>query len=68
MKKIVASKQFGKDYKKCMARHLPIALLDDLLTMLSNNTIIPTNYRLHKLEGVYKNCWECHLLPDWLVI
>ena len=25
-------------------------------------------YRLHKLKGDYKDCWECHIEPDWLLI
>lgn len=29
---------------------------------------IPQKKRPHKLIGDYVNCWECHALPDLLII
>lgn len=29
---------------------------------------LPPIYLPHKLKGKYKGCWECHILPDWLLI
>ena len=29
---------------------------------------IPPTMRPHKLSGNYKGCWECHILPDLLLI
>ena len=68
MYQVIASNQFGKDYKKCTKRNLPIELLDEIVLTISENKRLPANYRLHKLAGQYRNCWECHILPDWLLI
>ena len=27
-----------------------------------------SEYRPHKLSGQYAGKWECHILPDWLLI
>jgi mRNA interferase YafQ len=29
---------------------------------------IPKTMRPHRLKGVYKNNWECHIKPDLLII
>ena len=29
---------------------------------------IPLKMKPHKLRGVYKNDWECHIKPDLLII
>ena len=68
MFEVVASKRFGRDYKKCMKKHLPIELLDNLIITLAENKPLPAKYKAHKLEGEFFNCWECHLQPDWLLI
>ncbi len=68
MYSILASKQFGKDYKKCIKKHLSIELLDNVVLSISENIPLAKKFKVHKLEGEYKNCWECHLQPDWLLI
>jgi len=29
---------------------------------------MPENFHPHKLSGNYKDSWECHIKPDWLLI
>jgi len=29
---------------------------------------LPASCRPHKLSGNYKDYWECHIAPDWLLI
>ena len=36
--------------------------------LLEINGTLPTKYKPHKLKGNYKDCWECHIQPDWLLI
>ena len=48
----------GKDKKKFLE------VINKLLDMQQLNK----KYRLHKLKGDYKDCWECHIKPDWLLI
>ncbi|MCD6011243.1 MAG: type toxin-antitoxin system mRNA interferase toxin, RelE/StbE family [Flavipsychrobacter sp.] len=68
MYQVIASNQFGKDYRKCLKRNLDIALLDEVIIAISDNKTLPPKFKLHKLAGAYKNCWECHIRPDWLLI
>ncbi|RGS44531.1 type II toxin-antitoxin system YafQ family toxin, partial [Segatella copri] len=28
----------------------------------------PPEYKPHKLSGQYAGSWECHIMPDWLLI
>jgi len=65
---VVASTQFGKDYKKCIKRKLDISLLDNIVISISGKTILPSKNKPHKLTGNYKGSWECHIAPDWLLI
>jgi mRNA interferase YafQ len=68
MYQIIASKQFGKDYKKSIKKHLSLELLDVIILSISENKPLPVRCKVHKLEGEYKNSWECHIQPDWLLI
>ncbi|WP_407403361.1 type II toxin-antitoxin system YafQ family toxin [Sodaliphilus sp.] len=36
--------------------------------MLSHEEELPATYRPHKLIGDYKNCMECHIKGDFLLI
>ena len=60
--------QFRKDYKLAMKRGLKIALLDEVITMLSKGEELPEKYRDHLLVGNWIGHRECHILPDWLLI
>lgn len=44
------------------------ALIKNVITLIANKTQLPAKYKAHKLSGDYKDCWECHILPDWLLI
>jgi mRNA interferase YafQ len=36
--------------------------------MLESTGALTPNFKPHKLSGDYNDCWECHLLPDWIII
>jgi mRNA interferase YafQ len=60
--------QFKKDLKRI--RHNPkrIADVKKVLKFLETTGSIPNEYLPHKLEGVYKDCMECHIDNDLLLI
>lgn len=60
--------QFKKDVKLCQKRGYNMDLLKEVLALLENGEELPSNYRDHPLSGIFKNCRECHILPDWLLI
>ena len=60
--------QFKKDLKLCKKRGYNIDLLTEVLKLLQNGKQLPEKYLDHPLSGTFKNCRECHILPDWLLI
>lgn len=65
---VKATSQFKKDYKLAMKRGLKISLLDEVIALLSKGEELPEKYRDHALIGNWLGHWECHILPDWLLI
>ena len=63
------SKQFKKDLKKCAKQDTRLAdELKKILDLLILGKILDDKYRNHCLKGQFKNCFECHIRPDILLI
>jgi mRNA interferase YafQ len=60
--------QFKKDYKRCVRRGYEIEKLHNVIRSLASEKGLETRYRDHALLGEYKDCRECHIGPDWLLI
>ena len=52
------AKRRGKDLKK----------LKEISDLLQTKKPLLEKHRNHKLSGNYKDRWECHIEPDWLLI
>jgi mRNA interferase YafQ len=50
---------FGKDLQR---------LLAEALVMLLDHEPLPPRFKDHALTGAYRDCRECHLRPDLLLI
>ncbi len=59
---------FKKDFKVALKRGLNEEKLEEVLILLRQNGKLPPKYKAHILKGNYKNLWECHIQPDWLLI
>lgn len=68
MYKITTTNRFDKSLKRCQKRNYNLNLLKEVIDLLAVNGTLPLKYKAHKLTGNYKNCWECHIKPDWLLI
>lgn len=62
------SSKFKKEYKLAIRRNYKIEELDEVIITLANGETLPEKYRNHELEGNWKNHYECHIRPDWLLI
>ena len=62
------SSNFKKAYKRCKKRGLDMLLLKEVIRILSEEGKLPPTYHAHTLQGKYKNLWECHIQPDWLLV
>ena len=60
--------RFEKDIIRCKKRNYDMSLLSDVVSILANSGKLPAKYKPHKLSGIYKDCWECHIKSDWLLI
>jgi len=60
--------QFKKDYKRCLKRGCEIVKLHTVIEVLANGKKLDAKYRDHSLLGDYRDCRECHIEPDWLLI
>ena len=68
MKRLFASGQYKKDYKRYRNHPQKMAALKIVLDMLANEQPIPKEYSPHILHGNYRGCMECHVGNDFLLI
>lgn len=65
-----ATTQFKKDLKKYKNDTNAIENLEIILNKLNSDGVdgIPLKNKPHKLKGNFNDNWECHVLPDLLII
>ena len=68
MLNILYTTRFKKDLKLMQKRNKDIRKLKLLMSKVANKDPLDQKYKKHKLTGSYKNRWECHVDPDWLLI
>lgn len=68
MKKLKASSQYKKDYKRFRNQPKKLKKLVTVLNLLQNESPIPEEYRPHMLTGNYAGFMECHIEGDFLLI
>ena len=59
---------FKRDYKLALKRGYREQLIQNIIILLADRTALPAKNKPHKLTGDYKDCWECHIQSDWLLI
>lgn len=67
---IDTTSQFRNQLKKVYKQGKDISKLIDIVVKLGNNEELDVKYRDHDLinDKNYKDCRECHITPDWLLI
>ena len=68
MRSIRRDNQFKKDVKQLKNRGKEMGKLKDIINMLANVKKLPNKNKDHQLKGTLKDCRECHIEPDWLLI
>jgi mRNA interferase YafQ len=68
MKELFFTTQFKKDLKRFRNSPEKIAALEEALKILKKTGTLPDKYLPHKLYGIYKGCFECHIENDFLLI
>lgn len=64
------STKFKKQLRKIIRQNKEIDKLLVVVNKLANKEPLDTNYQDHQLinNKLYKNCRECHITPDWLLV
>ena len=64
------SSKFKKGLKKNIKQGKDINKLLDVVDKLATKEKLEPKYKDHQLvnDGIYNNCRECHIEPDWLLI
>ncbi len=62
------SGQFKKDLKRYKHNNAVLKDLEKVLDILIKGEILPSKYLNHRLMGEFKDCFECHIRPDILLI
>jgi mRNA interferase YafQ len=60
--------KFNKDLKRIEKRGYKIELLEAVISELAEGKALEAKYNDHPLKGKFKDCRECHIAPDWLLI
>lgn len=61
---------FKKQHKKAKKQGKDLGKLYEVISKLANDEELDSKYKNHDLidDKRYKNCKECHIQPDWLLI
>lgn len=64
------SSAFKNSYKKIIKQGRDVNKLKQVIRQLANEKELDIKHRNHHLinNKYYKNCGECHIEPDWLLI
>ena len=60
--------RFIKDLKRIEKRGYKIELLEAVIAKLAAGEALDERHNDHPLRGKLKDCRECHITPDWLLI
>lgn len=61
---------FKRQYKKIKKQGKDLDKLHNVIKTLASGKELEEKYRNHELtnDKKYKNCKECHIEPDWLLV
>lgn len=67
---IKTTSRFNKELKKAVKQNKDIDKLIEIVEKLANNQELDKKYKNHKLinDKNFKDCNECHIEPNWLLI
>lgn len=62
--------KFKRQYKKIKKQGKDLTKLYKTIEKIANNEKLELKFNNHNLinNKIYKNCKECHIEPDWLLI
>ena len=68
MRSIRRDTQFKRDVKRIIKQGKDTNELKKIIRLLVKAEKLPPESKDHQLKGTLKDCRECHIEPDWLLI
>lgn len=68
MWELVLSSRFKKDLKRYQNQPAKVSALKSVLEQLRDKGTVDASLKPHSLTGEYKDCMECHIQSDFLLI
>ena len=68
MYRIEVSNKFKQSLKKLRKGGINLKPINDVINILSKGEILPAKYKNHPLRGNLKGYYDCHVLPDLVLI
>jgi mRNA interferase YafQ len=68
MRSIRRDTQFKRDVKRLQKRGRNLDKLKKVIQSLIKAEKLEVKHRDHQLKGLFKDCRECCIEPDWLII
>ena len=68
MRSIRRDSQFKRDVKRMQKRGMEMYKIKAVILSLVHAEKLEQKNRDHQLKGLLKDCRECHIEPDWLLI
>jgi mRNA interferase YafQ len=60
--------RFKRDYRRLERRGYDTQLLDEVVGLLLNETLLPSKYKDHPLKGDKHGYRDCHIEDDWVLV
>lgn len=62
--------RFKKEFKKVLKQGKDENKFLEVLSVIANGEELEPKYKNHRLlnDKIYKDCNECHITPDWLLV
>ena len=68
MRAVSQTAQFVRDIKRMRRRGKDLEKLKGIVRHLTAGEVLDARHRDHPLRGEWKNCRDCHIEPDWVLI
>lgn len=68
VKDIIITSQFKSDIKRYKNDNKIRIIVEYVIEQLKNDEILDKKFRNHKSVNNYRDCFDCHILPDLILI
>ena len=68
MKQLSQTTQFARDVKRMRKRGKDLEKLKAIVKKLAKDESLDPKHRDHPLSGPWRDCRDCHIEPDWVLI